>query len=150
MSDGPDDDPAVTLVAVVLDTTDARRLAEFYRRLLGFEYDPGHAPPPPGSSDPKGEEWLVLHDPRGSMRLSFQQVAELPSATWPSGPVPQQLHLDLTVTGHDELRRQQVVVEEMGGVVLDDRSDDDADPLVVFADPDGHPFCIIVVGRGSD
>ncbi len=30
---------------VVLDSTDARRLAEFYRQLLGFVYRPGDDPP---------------------------------------------------------------------------------------------------------
>lgn len=30
-----------------------------------------------------------------------------------------------------------------GATLLDDRSDDDGDPLVVMADPAGHPFCLI-------
>ena len=33
---------------VVLDTTDVRALAEFYRRLLGLRYRPGDEPPAPG------------------------------------------------------------------------------------------------------
>ncbi|GGM11617.1 hypothetical protein GCM10010102_04180 [Promicromonospora citrea] len=36
------------LRSVVLDTTDARALAEFYRRLLGLGYREGDAPPPDG------------------------------------------------------------------------------------------------------
>jgi catechol 2,3-dioxygenase-like lactoylglutathione lyase family enzyme len=82
---------------VVLDCTDARRLAEFYRRLLGLRYRPGDEPPPAGEPDPRGRDWLVLADTGGRDRLAFQQVAALPEATWPEGPVPQQLHLDLTV-----------------------------------------------------
>jgi hypothetical protein len=35
-------------VQVVLDTTDARRLAEFYRELLDFHYRDGDEPPPAG------------------------------------------------------------------------------------------------------
>ena len=36
---------------VVLDTTDVRTLAEFYRQLLGFAYRPGDEPPPAGEDD---------------------------------------------------------------------------------------------------
>ena len=36
---------------VVLDTTDARALAEFYRELFGLAYRPGDEPPP----DPGGD-----------------------------------------------------------------------------------------------
>lgn len=44
------------LLQVVLDTTDARALAEFYRRLLGLWYRPGDEPPPPGEPDPAGQD----------------------------------------------------------------------------------------------
>ncbi len=36
--------PFPRLAQVVLDTTDARRLAEFYREFLGFRYRPGDEP----------------------------------------------------------------------------------------------------------
>jgi hypothetical protein len=52
-----------TLRSVVLDATDARGLAEFYRQLLGYDYRPGDEPPPPGDPDPRGRDWLVLVDP---------------------------------------------------------------------------------------
>jgi Glyoxalase-like domain len=81
----------------VLDTTDPRRLAEFYRLLFGLRYRPGDEPPGPGQPDPKGQDWLVLKSPAGGAALAFQKVGELPGATWPDGPVPQQLHPDTTV-----------------------------------------------------
>jgi hypothetical protein len=87
-----------TLRQVVLDCTDARALAEFYRQLLGFRYRPGDEPPGQGEPDPAGQDWLVLQDDTGTPRLAFQQVAELSAVTWPEGPIPQQLHLDLTVS----------------------------------------------------
>jgi Glyoxalase-like domain len=37
---------------VVLDSTDARALAEFYRQLLGLRYRPGDEPPAAGQPDP--------------------------------------------------------------------------------------------------
>ncbi|MGH9126973.1 MAG: VOC family protein [Acidimicrobiales bacterium] len=130
---------------VVLDTTDARRLAEFYRQLLGLVYLPGDEPPPPGEADPLGQEWLVLTDHSGSRLLGFQQVDALPPATWPEGPVPQQLHLDLQVDCKEELDSQHRRALELGARVLDDeRSDDPEQPIRVYADPAGHPFCIFV------
>ena len=45
-----------TLRAVVLDTTDARTLAEFYRQLLGYDYRSGDEPPAPGEPDPRGSD----------------------------------------------------------------------------------------------
>src|SRR5688500_15634213 len=84
-----------TLRQVVLDCPDARALAEFYRHLLGFQYRQGDEPPASGGPDARGQDWLVLHDEAGTSRLAFQQIDELPEATWPEGPIPQQLHLDL-------------------------------------------------------
>ena len=51
------------LRSMVLDTIDARALAEFYRALLGYQYWPGHECPAPGEEDPRGQDWLVLVDP---------------------------------------------------------------------------------------
>jgi len=81
----------------VLDTTDPRRLAEFYRQLFGLRYCPGDEPPAPGQPDSHGQDWLILTSPAGGPALAFQKVGELPETTWPDGPVPQQLHLDATV-----------------------------------------------------
>jgi Glyoxalase-like domain len=132
------------LRTVVLDATDARALAEFYRELLGFVYRPGDEPPPSGQPDPLGEDWLVLRDRTGRTRLAVQQVAELAPSTWPDAAVPQQLHLDMTVPDVDELTRHRKRILSLGATQLHDRSDDPQEPLYVFADPAGHPFCIFV------
>lgn len=132
------------LLQTVLDCTDARGLAEFYRRLLGFRYRPGDEPPAAGEPDRNGQDWLVLADASGSRRLAFQQVTELPEATWPEGPRPQQLHLDMTVESVPDLDAQHERVLALGGRLLYDRSDDPEEPLRVYADPAGHPFCIFV------
>jgi hypothetical protein len=134
-----------TYVATALDATDARGLAEFYRRLLGYEYRAGDEPPPAGEPDPRGEDWLVLREAGGgAVRLAFQQVEELTPSTWPEATVPQQLHLDITVPTADELIAQRERVLALGGRQLLDRFDDPDEPLFVFADPAGHPFCIFV------
>ncbi|KAA9153164.1 VOC family protein [Amycolatopsis acidicola] len=126
----------------VLDCTDARALAEFYRRLLGFRYRPGDEPPAEGEPDPQAKQWLVLRNPAGGPGLAFQPVARLPEVTWPEGPVPQQLHLDLTVETVAELDQQHEHVLALGARLLLDRSDDPEEPLRAYADPAGHPFCI--------
>ena len=127
---------------VVLDGTDVRELAEFYRQLLGWRYRPGDEPPEPGEPDPAGQDWLVLKDAAGVVRLAFQQVPELPEATWPPGPVPQQMHLDLYVTTADEFGAAHERALALGARVIFDRSADPEEPLYVYADPAGHPFCI--------
>jgi catechol 2,3-dioxygenase-like lactoylglutathione lyase family enzyme len=135
---------APLLRQVVLDCTDARRLAEFYRLLLGLRYRAGDEPPPTGEPDVNGQDWLVLRDAAGGSCLAFQQVAELPVPTWPDGPHPQMLHLDLTVSTVDELNVQHARALELGARLLRDRADDPEEPLRVYADPAGHPFCIFV------
>jgi catechol 2,3-dioxygenase-like lactoylglutathione lyase family enzyme len=129
---------------VVLDTTDARRLAEFYRQLLGLHYRPGDEPPAPGEPDPRGQDWLVLMSAAGDFSLAFQQDPEQRPSTWPDHGVPQQLHLDLTVPTADELAAQHGRVLALGARLLYDRFDDPEEPLRVYADPSGHPFCIFV------
>jgi hypothetical protein len=133
-----------TLRSVVLDTTGARGLAEFYRQLLGYEYRPGDEPPVPGEPDPAGQDWLVLVDPAGKARLAFQQVERLPPSTWPDDGVPQQLHLDLSVPTAEQLVAQHERALSLGARLLRDRFDDPVEPLYVYADPAGHPFCIFV------
>jgi hypothetical protein len=129
---------------VVLDTTHARGLAEFYRRLLGWRYRPGDESPAPGEPDPNGLDWLVLQNPDGGPGIAFQNVDALPLATWPEGPIPQQLHLDMTVPDVAELDAQHERVLSLGAELLLDRSDDPEEPLRVYGDPAGHPFCIFV------
>lgn len=132
------------LRSIVLDTTDARGLAEFYRQLLGFEYLAGDEPPAAGEADPAAQDWLVLLDPAGRARLAFQHVDHLIPSTWPHDGIPQQLHLDLSVATVDELVTQHERALSLGARLLEDRFDDPDEPLYVYADPAGHPFCIFV------
>jgi catechol 2,3-dioxygenase-like lactoylglutathione lyase family enzyme len=138
----PDTFPA--LRAAVLDATNARAVAEFYRALLGYGYRQGDEAPPAGQPDPKGDDWLVLRDRSGEARIAVQHVDELPASTWPDVTVPQQLHLDLTVPNVEELAKQRDRALSLGATILQDRSGDPDEPLYVFADPAGHPFCIFV------
>ncbi len=130
------------LLHTVIDTTDARALAEFYRQFLGLRYRPGDEPPAEGAS--VDADWLVLVDPGGARKLAFQQVERLERTTWPRHDVPMQMHLDFTVSSIKELERHRQRAESLGARLLLDRTDDRDEPLYVLADPSGHPFCIFV------
>jgi catechol 2,3-dioxygenase-like lactoylglutathione lyase family enzyme len=130
------------LLQTVLDTTDPRGLAEFYRELLGLRYRAGDEPPVDGWAD--DADWLVLVDGSGARVLAFQQVDALPRSTWPSHEVPMQLHLDFRVSTVDELERHRLRAEELGATLLLDRTAEVGEPLYVLADPAGHPFCLLV------
>ncbi|MET3963524.1 catechol 2,3-dioxygenase-like lactoylglutathione lyase family enzyme [Marmoricola sp. OAE513] len=129
-----------TLLHTVLDTTDVRGTAEFYRQLLGLQYRPGDAPDESGP-DP---DWLVLLGGNGGRALAFQQVEHLERTTWPDHDVPMQMHLDLTVPDVTELEHQRDRARDLGAEMVLDRSDHDEEPLYVLRDPAGHPFCIFV------
>ncbi|WP_298251715.1 VOC family protein [uncultured Arthrobacter sp.] len=129
------------LLHTVLDGTDVRGLAEFYRRLLGLTYRPGDEPPTERADD---AQWLVLIDSQGRSVLAFQQVKDLARTTWPSGGVPMQLHVDFTVSDREALEHHHSRALALGAEVLLDRTDDPDEPLYVYADPAGHPFCIFV------
>lgn len=130
------------ILHTVLDGTDIRALAEFYRQLLGLVYRPGDEPPPAGTPDDL--EWLVLTYPNGTRALAFQQVEQLTPTTWPDHDVPMQLHLDLTLPDRAALEAARAHAEQLGAALRLDRSDDEQEPLYVMTDPAGHPFCLFV------
>lgn len=137
------------LLHTAIDTTDARGLAEFYRQLLGLHYRPGDEPPGGDATD--DADWLVLVDADGSRRLAFQEVERLEPTTWPEPDVPMQMHIDFTVSSFEELQRQRERAEALGARLLLDRTagadgspGGHEEPLYVFADLAGHPFCIFV------
>jgi glyoxalase superfamily protein len=130
------------LMQTVLDATDVRALAEFYRQLLGLVYRPGDEPPADDASD--DADWLVLTDTAGVRKLAFQHVDELPRTTWPTQEVPQQLHLDIAVRDRATLERQRDRALALGAELRLDRTDDSDEPLYALADPAGHIFCIFV------
>jgi catechol 2,3-dioxygenase-like lactoylglutathione lyase family enzyme len=140
-------DGVPALRQVVLDSSDARRSAEFWRQLLGLVYRHGHEPPAAGEDDRAGREWLNLRAADGSPVLAIEQVDELAATTWPDDGIPQQLHLDLTVADLAELDTAHDRVLALGGTLRLDRSDEPEEPLRVYLDPDGHTFCIFVLNE---
>jgi catechol 2,3-dioxygenase-like lactoylglutathione lyase family enzyme len=136
MSDYP------VLMHTALDATDCRGLAEFYRQFLGLRYRDGDQIPADGPDD--DADWLVLLDSAGHRVFAFQQVPVLARPDWPAHEVPKQMHHDFRVPTMGELQRQRQRAEALGATLRYDRSGDDGEPLYVFADPAGHPFCVLV------
>jgi catechol 2,3-dioxygenase-like lactoylglutathione lyase family enzyme len=131
---------------VVLDTSDARGLAEFYRQMFGLTYRAGDEIPADGAPDEVGRDWLVLVNPSG-VQLAFQQTDQVTPSTWPDGTIPQQLHLDTAVPDAETLDAQHGRALALGAKLIFDRRDDPEEPLRVYADPAGHPFCVYVERR---
>ncbi|KJK34217.1 glyoxalase [Lentzea aerocolonigenes] len=107
---------------VVFDCPDPDALAEFYRQLVGGEIldSDGH--------------WTTLATPRG--RVSFQRVDDYSPPKWPGQEHPQQIHLDVKVANLDE---SEPLVLELGATRLDGAPNG----FRVYADPAGHPFCLV-------
>ncbi|MEN3609964.1 VOC family protein [Plantactinospora sp. ZYX-F-223] len=119
------------LECVVLDCSRPAKLAEFYRAILGGEVN---------RRDRRwalGDDWATLHTPSGLV-LAFQRVADYRPPRWPDPARPQQFHLDFGVA---DLDRAQEQVLALGATVLDGGADDRG--WRVYADPAGHPFCLV-------
>jgi catechol 2,3-dioxygenase-like lactoylglutathione lyase family enzyme len=118
----------MNLTATVLDAPDARELAAFYQRLLGWEV---------GTDE---QHWVTLRAPGGGAGLSFQTESAYVRPTWPGRPGEQLMlaHLDIAV---DDLEAACAHAVDAGAVVAEHQPQDD---VRVCLDPAGHPFCLYV------
>ena len=118
--------PRMTLSTVVLDAPDARELADFYRRLLGWEVKVGEG------------DLVMLRRPDDGMSLSFQTEPFYVRPVWPgtAGEQLMMLHLDIEV---DDLGEAGAHAVAEGAVLAEFQPQDD---VRVYLDPAGHPFCL--------
>lgn len=123
-----------TLQCVVLDCPDALELARFYQALLGGAVNQ------PDRRWAVGDDFSTLHTESGLV-FAFQRVQDFRAPKWPDSSHPQQFHLDLEISHLDEAHAQ---VLQVGATLLH------IDPRGwrVYADPAGHPFCLLQ-GRPS-
>jgi catechol 2,3-dioxygenase-like lactoylglutathione lyase family enzyme len=124
------DRPAMTLTSTVLESTDPRALAAFYRHLLGW---------PVGKNEPT---WVTLRPDGSGAGLSFQLAEDHIRPTWPPVDGEQQMmaHLDIEVADLEAAVARAVAA---GATVAGFQPQDTAR---VCLDPDGHPFCLFVEG----
>ncbi|SNX62190.1 catechol 2,3-dioxygenase-like lactoylglutathione lyase family enzyme [Streptomyces sp. TLI_55] len=115
------------LSTVVLDAPDARQLADFYQRLLGFvvrEEEP---------------DWVLIGPPGGGVGLAFQTEPAYVPPLWPDrvpGEQQMMLHLDIEV---DDLGAETARAVAEGATLAEYQPQDD---VRVLFDPAGHPFCL--------
>jgi predicted enzyme related to lactoylglutathione lyase len=116
-------------LGVTLDAPDARELARFYQRLLGwtiFSDEPG---------------WVTLAPSNtAGYNLAFQTEKNYVRPTWPSEPGEplMMVHLDLAVDDLDQAVGHAV---DAGAELARFQPQDD---VRVMLDPAGHPFCLYV------
>jgi catechol 2,3-dioxygenase-like lactoylglutathione lyase family enzyme len=107
---------------VVLDCPDPAALAEFYAELLGLPITY------------RSDDWVVIAKNDTTSGIAFQRAADYRPPQWPDPDRPQQFHLDVMVDDREAAGR---AVMSLGARQLAN------DPVHVYADPAGHPFCLI-------
>ncbi|WP_112141492.1 VOC family protein [Glycomyces dulcitolivorans] len=113
---------------VVLDCPEPTALARFYQSVLGGDVNR------PDRRWSLGDGSATLHLESGFVLL-FQPVEDYRPPRWPDPAYPQQFHLDFAVP---DLEEAQAEVLANGAVLLDDQQG-----WRVYADPAGHPFCLV-------
>jgi catechol 2,3-dioxygenase-like lactoylglutathione lyase family enzyme len=106
---------------VIIDCPDPQALAEFYSELLGLPV-----------TYRSGDFAVVSRDDTTS-GFAFQLAPDHRAPQWPDPAHPQQMHLDVMV---DDLATAAAQVTALGALPLAGRDH-------VYADPAGHPFCLI-------
>ena len=106
---------------VVLDCRDPAALAGFYSDLLGLPITYADA------------EWVVVAPNDTSSGLAFQRAPDHEPPRWPDPVHPQQVHLDVMV---EDVAAAGERVVDLGARRLAGGED-------VYADPAGHPFCLV-------
>ena len=104
---------------IIVDCPDPMLLARFYAALLGqpITYE--------------SADFAVVARNDTTSGLAFQRAADHQPPTWPDPAIPQQMHLDVMV---ENVADATPHVLSLGAVQLREG---------VFADPAGHPFCLI-------
>jgi catechol 2,3-dioxygenase-like lactoylglutathione lyase family enzyme len=112
--------PVGRLHHLIVDCPDPMAAARFWSAVLG---DPiTHA----------DADFVVVSADTTTSGLAFQRATDQTPPTWPDPAVPQQMHLDVMV---DDQAAAGEAVLALGARQLPGDH--------VYADPAGHPFCLI-------
>ena len=122
--------PVGRLLSVVFECPDPEEQAHFWEALLGY------------ARHHSGPDWVTIVDPAaGARRRPFPRVDAHAPPTWPGRDRPQQAHTDVLV---DDLDRADARAVALGARRLTDGVVEHEDESFrVYADPAGHPFCLI-------
>jgi catechol 2,3-dioxygenase-like lactoylglutathione lyase family enzyme len=114
------------LHGIVIDCADPDTLATFYESLLSMRRV---------QDEP---DWVVIGDAPDRPGVAFARIPDYRPPTWPDGERPQYRHFDVRV---DDLELAGASVLELGATPLTDGGE----TFRVYADPAGHPFCLVVL-----
>ena len=120
---------APRLTQLTWECADPRTLAAFWQAVLGLAGATGD-----------DDSMTLIWEPVG--RLTFHRVDGYDPPAWPGRGGEQQAHLDLLV---DDLAEACVRVESAGARPLTDVRDPGPKAWRIYADPAGHPFCLVSV-----
>jgi predicted enzyme related to lactoylglutathione lyase len=115
----------IRLFGVNIDCADPVALAGFWAEVLGL----------PVRYEAAEGAWVGPED-RPTSQILFQAVADYRPPRWPDPSAPQQLHLDIHVDDPDAAEPRVLAA---GATRLPGEGED----WRVFADPSGHPFCLV-------
>jgi catechol 2,3-dioxygenase-like lactoylglutathione lyase family enzyme len=121
---------AVRLGAVALDCPDPEQLSAFYKAVLDLEVLVS------------SQDFVALKG--AGVLLTFERVDDHQRPTWPVGPVPKQLHLDLVVV---DLDAEETRILALGATKAEVQPNPDR--WRVLIDPVGHPFCLTILKPDS-
>jgi len=106
-----------------LDCAEPVALAEFWAALLD------------GTVIASDEQVSVVRT--DTLMIGTIRVPDYQPPTWPGGPTPKHMHLDLAVRELDEAEAEAL---RLGAVKPDHQPQ--PDEWRIFLDPAGHPFCL--------
>ena len=112
-----------TLKMLTLDSSDARRDADFWSAVLGWEVAAVE------------DAYAMLTGP-GGMALGLGTVEDHEEPGWPNEHGSKQFHLDLAV---DDLDTAAAACVELGATLPEEQP---GETWRVLLDPSGHPFCL--------
>lgn len=119
------------LEKAVMDCPDPRALAGFYAEVLGMRVNEDYG------------DWVVIGLEPGMRQLAFQRAVGWTAPRWPDPAYPQQLHLDIRV---DDVEVAERAVVALGARRIPAERETG---FRVFADPVGHPFCLVFGRPGT-
>jgi len=105
---------------VIVDCPDPAALAEFWSQVLGQPVTY------------RSDDFCVVSADDTTSGLAFQRAPDHVPPRWPDPAHPQQIHLDVMV---DDVEAAGPRVVALGATPLPGKG--------VYADPAGHPFCLI-------
>ena len=108
---------------VIVDCPEPAALAAFYAELTGLPVTY------------RGDDFVVIADNDTTSGVAFQRAPDHQPPRWPDPDRPQQFHLDIMV---DDVDEAEPLVLKLGAQRLAAGNGSH-----VYADPAGHPFCLI-------